>query len=418
MGIITFWSIATLMVAATTALVVVPLYVRSLPNNPDAPARSRLIRFTPALVIALAFPLLALGFYVLLGTPPPRGAVGAAPVVDAHARVAALQGRSDGGDLDSAIERLRERLAKNPDDKDGWRLLAQSYQFQGRTAEAADATMRAGDAQPAAANAAATPQVAGDTAAIIARAQELRRKREFAPALAQFAELARRGALDADLWADYADTLGGARGSLDAEATGYIERALALDPRHTKALWLLGSVQTQKHDYRAALATWQRLEALMPKDSSDARLIAANVEEARAALGRSTEAQPTSAAAPAPAAANVRGRVTLDAGRERQVVDGAVLYVFARAADERGPPLAVMRVPATTWPVEFSLGDADAMMPARKLSDFSRVVVEARVSMNGSATPSPGDLRAVSAVIDPHRAPRLALAVNEVVGTN
>jgi cytochrome c-type biogenesis protein CcmH len=75
-----------------------------------------------------------------------------------------------------------------------------------------------------------------------------------------------------------------------------------------------------------------------------------------------------------------------------------------------------MRVPATTWPVEFSLGDADAMMPARKLSNYSRVVVEARVSMNGSATPSPGDLRAVSAVIDPHRAPRLALAVNEVVG--
>ena len=81
-----------------------------------------------------------------------------------------------------------------------------------------------------------------------------------------------------------------------------------------------------------------------------------------------------------------------------------MLFVFARAADERGPPLAVLRTTAGTWPLEFELDDRNAMMPGRKLSDFTRVILEARISRSGNALAQPGDLRAVSAVLDPRAA--------------
>src|SRR4029079_12786735 len=72
------------------------------------------------------------------------------------------------------------------------------------------------------------------------RAQEHRRRREFHEANQSFGELARRGQMDANLWADYADSLGGEHGKLDEQAERCIAEALRLDPAHPKALWLSG----------------------------------------------------------------------------------------------------------------------------------------------------------------------------------
>jgi len=50
-------------------------------------------------------------------------------------------------------------------------------------------------------------------------------------------------------------------------------------------------------------------------------------------------------------------------------------------------------------PVAFSLDDSMAMAPGLKLSGFQRVVVGARISRSGSATPQPGDLQGISAPV-------------------
>ncbi|TAK53368.1 MAG: hypothetical protein EPO25_11080 [Gammaproteobacteria bacterium] len=129
--------------------------------------------------------------------------------------------------------------------------------------------------------------VATSTAAItslVVEAQTARRQRDFQKAVTAFERLAGSDAMTADLWADYADAAGALHGSLD-RAEPWIDRALALDPRHLKALWLKGSLQTERQDFRGALETWQALLALLPPDSTDARLVAANLDEARAALG-------------------------------------------------------------------------------------------------------------------------------------
>src|SRR2546430_12409152 len=53
---------------------------------------------------------------------------------------------------------------------------------------------------------------------------------------------------------------------------------------------------------------------------------------------------------------------------------------------------SVLRTTAAAWPVSFHLDDSMAMMPSRRLSQFDKVVVEARISRSGQATPSAGDL--------------------------
>ena len=62
-------------------------------------------------------------------------------------------------------------------------------------------------------------------------------------------------------------------------------------------------------------------------------------------------------------------------------------------------PLAIVRRRAADLPLSFSLDDSMAMSPAMKLSAFPKVVVTARISKSGSATPQPGDLQGASAPV-------------------
>jgi len=219
--------------------------------------------------------------------------------------------------------------------------------------------------------------------------------------------------MNADLWADYADAIGGAHGKLDDEAAQRIDAALRLEPDHAKALWLRASWQTEREDYASALDTWQHLARVLPPESPDARIIAANLEEAREKLG--TGAARSVAATPAVSTASLRGSVSLDPRLRDRVRSGDTLFVFARAADERGPPLAVLRTVTGSWPLKFELDDRNAMMPGRSLSAFNRVILEARISRSGNALAQPGDLRGVSAVLDPRNSPAQRLTIAEEV---
>jgi tetratricopeptide (TPR) repeat protein len=120
----------------------------------------------------------------------------------------------------------------------------------------------------------------GDAETLLAQAEDFRRKREFARACELYAALVQRGAMTADAWADYADAQATLTGGLSGEPARSIEAALALDPRHAKALWLKASLAHEQGRYDEALATWKRLLAVVPPGSSDARIVEANIAEA------------------------------------------------------------------------------------------------------------------------------------------
>jgi cytochrome c-type biogenesis protein CcmH len=139
------------------------------------------------------------------------------------------------------------------------------------------------------ATAAAHPDVQADPGSAqewLALAGTRRRNRDYAGACAAYLQVIQRNAMTADSWADYADALASMPGgSLGGEAELAIQRALTLDPRHPKALWLEASHAYEEHRYADALIHWKRLRAALRDDSPDAAIVDANIAESAQLAG-------------------------------------------------------------------------------------------------------------------------------------
>ncbi len=290
---------------------------------------------------AAAAPATGRGLALVLGAAIPALALAVYFAVGDPATL--LRGAEHGArveQMETLVARLAERLREHPEDAEGWKLLGRSYAALGRFAEAADA----------------------------------------------YAKAAVRTPRDAQLLVDFADVLAMARGQrLEGEPEKLIQRALEIDPQNLKALALAGTVAFERKDYAQAAAYWQRMLPRVPADSEDARVIQQNVAEAKSLAG---SAQST-----------LTGTVSIAPGLTSKVAPDDVVFVFARAAEGPPMPLAVARTRVRDLPYEFRLDDSMAMTPAMKLSAFPRVVVGARVSKSGNATPEPGDLQGASAPV-------------------
>jgi len=245
----------------------------------------------------------------------------------------------------------------------------------------------------------------------------------FPQAVAAFERVGDAGLQDPDYLADYADALGVAQGSkLAGKPLELVKRALALDPNHLKALALAGSEAFQRQDYKTAVDYWERIRAVAPADSPFAQSVVASIEEARElgglgkpqAGGPGRAAAPTAAApkaagprvaaapspgtssAPAASGARVAGVVTLAPALAAKAGPDDTVFVFARAAEGPRLPLAIVKRQVKDLPLKFSLDDSQAMAPGMALSNFSDVVVGARISKRANATPQAGDLEGVS----------------------
>jgi cytochrome c-type biogenesis protein CcmH len=361
--------------------------------------------------------------------------------------------------MELEVSALAARLARAGGTESDWTLLAQAYDFLGRPEDArrarahiatavatpvsqmsaatlaAAATASAAPAAAVALPGAATPSAPqqdgvsrgelerrvgshpGDASAWLELAELCRTQHDYAGARAAYVKVAALRAMTAQSWADYADVLGSlAGGSLTAEAGTAIDSALRLDAGNPKALWLKASQAHEQHDDAAALVWWRRLRAVLPPGSPDAQIIDANISEAESLARGTPPPAATSGAAPGTAAAaQVSGTVSLDARFSSRVPPQATLFIYAKAADSPGPPLAVLRLAASGWPVSFHLDDSMAMLPSRRLSQFDKVIVEARISRSGQAAPASGDLYVTSAVVRPLAGESLALIINREI---
>jgi cytochrome c-type biogenesis protein CcmH len=319
-----------------------------------------------AIAAGVSVPVLAAVLYLLVGTPQ---AVSPG-TIEAQENAHAL----DQQQLVAMIEKLAERMQANPDDPDGWVMLARSY-------------------------------------TVIERYQD---------AVKAYKEAASRVPDNAQLLADYADALGMAQGRrLQGEPEKLIARALAIDPDNVKARALAGTVAFDRSDYAAAVMHWEHILKVAGPDSKLAERVRASVQEARQLLAQQGGKPAAAATAPeaiatAPAAkgapatptppvpgASVSGVVQLAPELKAKVSPNDTVFVFARPAEGPRMPIAILRAQAKDLPLEFTLDDRAAMTAGSKLSDQKLVVVGARISKSGSATPQPGDAQGLSAPVAP-----------------
>ena len=247
--------------------------------------------------------------------------------------------------VEKMVAEFAIKMEKDPSNLKGWAMLARSYRILGRNEDAAKAYARAGS----------------------------------------FIDN------DPQLLADYADVLAtNANGSFAGKPLQLINQALKLDPNNLMALWLSGTAAYSSGNYKTAVQTWEKLAQQLPADTDEARAIQGSIAEARAKGGLAVS---TAAVATAPAASgkSIGGKIELSAELKSKIKPGDVVMVIARKPGER-MPVAVLKVPASEFPMSFTLNDSLAMNPSAPLSQLSEASIEVRISKTGMAKPEAGDL--------------------------
>ncbi len=317
----TFAVIAALLAAAAIALLAWPLAGPRRAGDSRPPAR------LAAAAVAILLPVAAVLVYAVASNwdwdaPPPS------PTLSAP-------------DLQKAVAELRTRLAEQPEDVEGWKLLGRSATVLGDYALARDAF---GEAN------------------------------------------ARTGGRDAEAVVGYAESLVLIdEREIDGQAAQLFEQALALDPGNPRALWYGGITAYRRGDLALARQRWVELQEFdLPPDLRQV------LAERLAALGPA-DGVPTAAAGAADAPAGVELTITLDPALAARAPPGATLFVIARRG-EGGPPLAVQRRATGSWPVNVRLSDADAMLPGISLAGSGPLTLVARISASGQPVAQSGDL--------------------------
>ena len=315
----------------------------------DAPAPAKpswaLLAGLAGLVLVVAIG----GYAYNRSANPPQGDEGSADGGASQAQVVAM------------VEQLAERMQQNPNDADGWAMLARSYSVMQRNEDA----------------------------------------------LAAYQKAIALGKDDAGLLVDYADTLAVKnQHRLQGEPMALITRALKLEPDHIKGLALAGADAFERKDFALAVKYWSRIEAVGSPDNALVQRVAASLQEARKLAG--LPAQTTPAAAPfkpsatadggaaAAGGPSVSGTVSLSPELRAQAKPEDFVFIFAKEATNGRMPLAAERKQVKDLPYKFTLDDSKSMSPQARLSGATQVVISARISKSGNAIAQPGDLQGQS----------------------
>ncbi len=200
-----------------------------------------------------------------------------------------------------------------------------------------------------------------------------------------------------------------------------IEQALAIDPKESNSLTLLGIEAFNQDNFKQAVSFWEKAKTHSAPEQLKQFLEPA-IASARGRLGEDvmpeSSSQPnaesvtpvTTAKAP-----KITVKLALSPNFKDQVKPDDKIFVFARPAGGR-MPLAAEQLTVANLPTTIILDDSKAVMPTAKLSSASEVDVTARVSFSGQAISQSGDLFVTQQQVNlSSQSQPLDLTINKVV---
>ena len=301
-----------------------------------------------ALPIAVFVPLLSLALYSI------KGDLRAFDVPT----VTAAGTPKTAADINAMVEKLAQKMAQNPQDPQGWIMLARSYKVLKRYPDAVDALRKArvllGD----------DPQILLQLADVLAMQNG---------------------------------------GSLLGEPADLVANALARDANNDMGLWLSGLAKAEAGQFKAAIKDWQTLQTHYKANEEDYAQVQKLIDEASEALNEASGASTPAAQPPVATGKTLHLAIALDDKFKAQVNDNDTVFIYAQPVQGGKMPLAVVKKQVKELPLEVTLDDSMAMMPAMTLSSVANVQLSARVSKSGNATPQSGEpigKKQVSTLVD------------------
>lgn len=308
-----------------------------------------------AIVVALAIPLFSIAVYQQLGS---EAAFDVALQTDKTAITTE--------EINKMLSVLEKQVKNNPDDVDGRIALSQIY-------------------------------------------FELER---YNDATTIYSELNQLRPDDPDIMVNFAELLARSHNNrLIGKPTELLNKALTIEPKHARALWLAGFAEQQISNKEGALIHWRHLLAMMEEGSEARQQLEKIIAETE-----NNEAKPEVVVAKQNANSNqsIQVKVSLSKELESRIDPNTTMFIFAKASEGPPMPLAVHRGLAKDLPITITLDDSMAMMPQMSLSSFPKVIVAARLSSNGEPQGQPGDFEGYSEEIEVSTTPMVDVLINSV----
>lgn len=300
-----------------------------------------------ALVLVITVPLVSLGLYFKWG---------AYEGVEQRLLIAQMEQAEGVPDVEELLTQLETRLHENPNNPEGWFMLARTRMSLGQYAQSAEAFLQ----------------------------------------LAKLLESEPREA--AAIYGLYAQALYFAsQGTFDQSVMGAIKEALDRNPEEINSIGLLGIRAFEEGNYAQAAQYWEKVLELNP-DGPNSDAVRGGIERARALIAEN-ELQAASGSLPDTDAPQLQVTVSLDPALNGQVSPTDTLFIYARELNGSPMPVAIVRKQVQDLPLTVNLDDSTAMGPMAKLSSLEQVEVVARISKQGTPTANPGDLQGVIAPV-------------------
>jgi len=311
------------------------------------------------LILLALIPFSALGLYQLWGTPDAINLAANAKAMPAQAKHQSQTASPESphnnpqdkmGDLSDAMAKLEARLAKTPNDPDGWYMLARSYAFQ----------------------------------------------KQYSKSVVAFRKLQGIVGDDPVVLLGLADTLTMSRnGNMSGEPFELAKKALAIEPNNPTALWLSGLGYQDVGDITTALKLWQQLLPLVAEDNRSSHEVQALITTAQQQLGLAPkQAVATAMKTGGTSPASLSIKVELDPNLTSKVSDTDYVMIYAQRVVGMRMPLAIIKAQVKDLPMTVILDDSKSAGPMGKLSDVETVNVIARISKTGQAVKQASDIEA------------------------
>lgn len=285
-------------------------------------------RISPrALLIAIGVIAASGLLYYELGMPGAPSGAGAQPSVD------------------DMVAGLAARLAQNPEDIAGWKMLGRSYLQLEQYDQAVAAFEQALDRENG-----SNAQTLADLGEAVLLQQNQR---------------------------------------IDGRAAGLFEAALAAAPNNPKALFYGGIAAIERNERALAADRWETLLAQSPPENVQ-QILRERIREWRGSDAVIAQAGNSGTGAMATGTA-LSIAITVSPQAQQALPGDATVFIIARDPQQPSPPIAVTRRKMSELPATVALSDADSMIPGRTLGQFARLEIVVRASASGNPMPAAGD---------------------------
>ena len=262
--------------------------------------------------------------------------------------------------MQASIAKLEKRLAQDPNNSEGWKMLGQSYFVLQQYKNALGAYSKASEL---------ANHIDPNIMVLMAEASAFSNNENFG---------------------EY--------------ETKLLARALEINPSHERALWYSGYAAYTTNRFQDASTHWGKLITLVPADRPDVKanlLKFLNGAREKAGLPalKDTPAEKQTEVAQG-SARTITVSVSLSEKLQDQISPTDTLFVYARAASGPKMPLSLSRLTVADLPVTITLTEDMAMMPNMTIAKFDQVQAVARISKSGQAISQKGDLIAQGKLVD------------------